>query len=74
MLCLACLTGPFFFRHEVGNTITATGANYLQMLQQSAAPHLRAGNNLSNIFFQQDGSPTLFAKSVGDFVNTNFPN
>ena len=43
------------------------------MLQQFVVLQLRA-NDLSNIFFQQDGAISHFAGCVRDFLNTDFPN
>ena len=57
--------GPFFFDGNI------TGENYLDMLQRSFLPQLSRFEK-RQAFFQQDGAPPHYAKSVRKFLDDNF--
>jgi hypothetical protein len=61
------MIGPFFFDGNID------GDSYLHMLRTQAIPALRAaaGNNLP--YWQQDGAPAHFKKSVREYLDATFP-
>lgn len=58
------ILGPYFFDG------TVTGASYLTLLREFAAPHL----TMHNLYLQQDGAPAHYALIVRDWLNQNLPN
>ena len=59
------LIGPFFFEG------TVTGEGYLEMLHSSILPALRALNENSDVFYQQDRAPAHYYQDVRAFLDEN---
>lgn len=63
------IVGPFFIDGNLG------GDSYLALLQTHIIPTLQniLGENLVNIWFQQDGAPPHYKKIVRDYLDVMFP-
>ncbi|XP_074026197.1 uncharacterized protein [Leptinotarsa decemlineata] len=67
--------GPIFFQENL------TGARYLEFLQKDLVPNLailfpcsiEADVPNRNIWFQQDGAPSHFARPVREYLNDVYP-
>jgi hypothetical protein len=59
--------GPVFFDG------TVTGDNYLEMLRDVVVPQLRTKANFDELYFQQDGAPPHYAKTVREYLHQVFP-
>jgi hypothetical protein len=66
--------GPYFFEDEDGRAVTVTSARYVEMLQNFLMSELsRPGNELSTIWFQQDGATAHTATASMEVVREMFP-
>lgn len=61
------IIGPYFFDEE-----TVNQHNYLNMLQNYFLPIVKKKRITKKTFFQQDGAPAHFSKSVRAWLNENF--
>jgi hypothetical protein len=61
------IIGPFFFDGNID------GDSYLHMLRTQAIPALRAAAGNNRPYWQQDGAPAHFKKSVREYLDVTFP-
>ena len=64
----AGLVGPFFFES------TVTDDSYLKMSQEKVWSVISQGEDIGELYFQQDGAPPHYATIVHNWLNDNFPN
>jgi hypothetical protein len=60
--------GPFFFDESVSAEI------YLNLLNEKVWPRIFRSVRREELWFQQDGAPAHFARTVRDWLNRHFPN
>lgn len=61
------ILGPFFIDASVN------GATYLDLLEQYVFPAIKMYPGWKNVYFQQDGAPAHFHKSVREQLHLEFP-
>ena len=62
------IVGPFFFDQ------TATGAVYLNLLQESVSPNIEEMFGDEEIYFHQDGAPPQYHHDVRAYLDATYPN
>jgi len=65
------IIGPYFFRNEVGNTVTVNGERYRSMITNFLWPQLEEVD-LHNIWFQQDGATCHTARATTELLREKF--
>jgi len=65
------IIGPYFFRNEVGNTVTVNGERYRSMITNFLWPKLEEVD-LYNIWFQQDGATCHTARATTELLREKF--
>jgi hypothetical protein len=60
--------GPFFFDG------TVSAETYLNLLNEKVWPRISRRVRREELWFQQDGAPAHFARTVRDWLNRHFPN
>ena len=61
------IIGPYFFNSTVNQE------NYLDMLGDYLLPEMHSKGLLPGVFFQQDGAPPHWGRSVRDWLDETFP-
>jgi hypothetical protein len=67
-LSSSTLYGPYFFECD-----SIKSEDYLKMLTEFLIPTLLQHHKMKNAWFQQDGAPPHWARSVRAFLNEKFP-
>lgn len=64
------IIGPFFIDGNLNSN------KYHQLLMHSIIPAIQqiVGENMNNVWFQQDGAPAHFGINVRNFLSETFPN
>lgn len=53
---------------------TINGSAYLDMMQNEAIPEMRQSQGDLPLFFQQDGAPTHYLRTIRAYLDQTFPN